>query len=309
MPTRVPSGAVAIVGAVPITLASVEQWLPSSLARPPAYAGCVAVGRAKCAREYRAAVKETVSSLIGAQWLLQESRAEGIDEAVLDRLVSQRTAKARPQSGMTRADLAFQARLEVIAEALKRRHSDPSASVTGAQVARYYAAHSSRFVNPPVRHTLMVVTHSLVGALRARAALARGESWGAVAKRWSVNSSAIIGGAFAVVGGAQSRALEHAVFAAKRGRIVGPVQALSAPAARSDDYYLFEVTGAQPGSAQPLAQVAGQIRETMIQELHARSWAAFAAAYEKRWSAHTLCASGYVVAECRNHRTVRGHGP
>jgi len=323
IPRRVPSGAVAVVGATPITAASLEHWLPilyreqaatestttRALPHRPAYTGCIAVLRARgerasesalraqCAQEYRTAVEETMSFLLRAQWLLQESRAEGINESVLNRLVSQRSAQAPPaaHTAMTGADIAFQARLDIITEALQSRHSK-AAPVTQAQVARYYTAHRSQFANPPVRHTLMVVTHSLTRALEARAALATGQRWSAVARRYSVDSSALIGGAFAVVGGEQFPALERAVFNAKRGRIVGPVKA-GAPIA---SYYLFEVTGADPGSPQSLAEVAAQIKQTLTQQLQQRSWAAFSSAYERRWTARTLCASGYLASECRN---------
>jgi len=211
---------------------------------------------------------------------------------------------------MSSEDIVFQARLDVISEALQSRHSDMTPSVTGAQVARYYAAHRSQFSNPAVRKTLMLVTHSLASVLKARAELASGQSWSTVAKRWSVDSSAQIGGAFAVVEGQQSPALQRAVFAAERGRIVGPVKAPPEAGAPVATYYLFEVTGARPGSPQPLSEVATQIKQTLTQQLQQQAWASFSSAYEKRWTARTLCAPGYVVAVCRNYAaTTSGREP
>jgi hypothetical protein len=304
VPGRVPRGAVAIVGAVPITTASFQHWLP--LVRQSEMAeGNATVGR-------KQASEATDSYLVRAQWFLQESRAEGINESVLNRLVAERTAHANPaaRTGMSSEDIAFEARLDVISEALRSRHSDITASVTSSQVMRYYAAHRSQFANPAVRRTRMVVTHSLASALQARAALAGGQSWALVAKRWSVDSSALIGGAFAVVAGQQSPALEHAVFTARRGSVVGPVEAPPAAGAPVTTYYLFNVTGARPGSPQPLSQVTAQIKQTLTQQLQQRAWASFSSAYEKRWRARTLCAPGYVVAECRNYAaTTPGHEP
>jgi PPIC-type PPIASE domain len=302
-PARVPAGAVAIVGSTPITVASFEHWLPI-VQQGVAAEGTAAAGR-------KQAGEATVSFLVRAEWLLQESGAEGINETVLNRLVSQQTAHGKAENGMTRADVAYRARLAIITEALQSRHSDTAASVSGAQVAHYYAAHRAQFVNPPVRDTLMVVTHSLARALKARAALGAGQRWAAVAKRYSVDSSALIGGAFAVVGGEQSPALERAVFTAERGRTVGPVKAPPAAGAPVATYYLFEVTGARPGSPQLVSEVAAQIKQTLTQQLQQRSWAAFSGAYDKRWTARTLCAPGYVVAECRNAAaaTTRGREP
>jgi hypothetical protein len=296
VPVRVPAGAIATVGSTPVTTASFEHWL--SIARQSeAAAGNTAIGR-------KQASEATVSYLVRAQWLLQESRAEGINESVLNRLGAERAAHNSPtaRAGLSREDIALQARLDVISEALQSRHSDTTASVTSSQIARYYATHRSQFSNPAVRKTLIVVTHSLASALQARAALVHGESWRAVAKRWSVDSSAQIGGAFAVVAGQQSPVLERAVFTARQGQVVGPVKAPPAAGILPvTTYYLFKVAGAHPGSPQPLSQVATQIKQTLTQQLQQQAWAAFSSAYEKRWTARTLCAPGYVVAACRNY--------
>jgi hypothetical protein len=202
---------------------------------------------------------------------------------------------------MTAADLAFQVRLDIVAEALQSRHTDVPVSVTGAQVAHYYAAHRALFTNPPVRYTRMVVTHSLAAGLQAKAAITHGGRWAMVARRFSVDSSALNGGAFSVVAGVQPPALQRAVFAARRRTIVGPVRALPSAGPPIPTYYLFEVIGARPGSQQPLAQVATQIRQTVTGELQERSWAAFGRAFVQRWTARTLCASTYVVRGCRNY--------
>jgi hypothetical protein len=329
VPRRVPRGAVAIVGAAPITATSFRHWLvivykgrvatgPASerpVPDPPGYPRCIATRRAAgarvsdgvlrpaCASEYREAAADTVSFLIRAQALVQESQAEGINESVLNRLVSQRAAHVAPpaQSGMTAADFAFQVRLDIVAEALQSRHTDVPVSVTSAQVARYYAAHRALFTNPSVRYTRMVVTHTLAGALQARAAITHGGRWATVARRFSADSSALNGAAYSVVAGVQPAALERAAFAARRRTIIGPVRAPPSAGPPISTYYLFEVIGARPGSQQPLAQVATQIKQTVTEELRQRSWAAFTGAFVQRWAARTLCAPGYVVRGCRNY--------
>jgi parvulin-like peptidyl-prolyl isomerase len=298
-PRSVPPGAVAIVGAVPVTTASIDHWVAILSKAQPA-AGTTAGTR-------REAVQRVVSFLVKAQWLLQESHTERINQSVLNKLVSQQTANAQqsPQSRMTRSDLAFQARLNLVAEALQSRHA--TVSVRSPGIARYYATHRSQLVNPAVRDTLMVVTHDRASAQRARAALAAGQPWAAVAKRSSIDSSALNGGAYAVVEGVQSPALVHAVFAARPGQLTGPVRATPAAQPNVSDYYLFKVTGGHPASPQPLAQVTAQIRQTLTAQQRPRALAVFTREYELRWRARTLCAPGYVVAECRNAvTTTRG---
>jgi parvulin-like peptidyl-prolyl cis-trans isomerase-like protein len=298
-PRHVPSGAVAIVAATPVTVTSFEHWLPII------QRGRVTEGATKFAR--RQAIKETMSFLVKAQWLLQESRAEGINELVVNRLVAKQMLQAQPQAGMTSADVAFQARLNVIADALQIRHS--KAAVTQTQVTGYYAAHRSQFVERAVRDTLMVVTDTRSAALTARAALARGEPWAAVAKRWSLDSSALNGGRYAVAKGVQSAMLVRAVFAARQGAVVGPVKAPSAAEPATYDYYLFKVTRGWPASSEPLAQVAAQIRRTLTEQEREQALAAFTRAYESRWRSRTLCGSGYLAPECHNHDATRGRAP
>jgi hypothetical protein len=291
VPRRVPSGAVATVGASPVTVAALTHWLPFVDAGQNPRRGSGA--------GHRRAVSDTVAFLIRAQWLLQESRSEGINQSVLNGLVSERAAHVQAKGGMTRADASFRARLDLIAEALQHRnnHAPP---VTQAQVAAYYTRHGAQYTVPAVRNTVMVLTHNRVAALAARVELARGDSWAAAAKRWSEDSSKLTGGAYNIAEGAQAPALVRAAFAARRGRIVGPIEVAKHFGGPVATYYLFEVTGGRPRSREPLSKVAGQIRETLTEQQRERSLIAFTRAYERRWRSRTLCAPGYIVAQCGN---------
>ncbi len=288
-PNRVPRGDVAIVGASPVTTTSFEHWLPI-VKRGEAATG-----------SHQQAVDDTVSFLVRAQWLLQESRAEGINMAVLNKLVAERTAGQRPQDGKTSADSAFQARLDVIAEALQSRHTNVPVDVTTAEIARYYAAHKAQFVLPASRPILVVGTETLANAVAARAALLSGQTWAKVAKEYSDEPSDVLGGRSSVVEHDAAPAMERAVFAAKQGRIIGPLR-IRSESSPSSSYYIFEATSrARPGSQQTLTQVGPQIKQALTKERQQEAWASFSKAYEKRWTARTLCANGYVVRECRNY--------
>lgn len=293
MPTRVPPGSVAIVGAVPVTTTSFRHWLPIILHRP-AVAG---LGQ----RRHRFAAEQTVAFLVKAQWLQQEASAEGVNESALGRLVEQRTVGAQAPSGTSRADVALQARLDIIAEALRERHRSATAA-TQAEAAAYYARHRSQFRSPAVRDTLMVVTHARSDALAAKAALARGERWANVARRFSEDSSALAGGAYAVVEGVQPASLWHAASAARRNELVGPIEAPQVGGPPALTYYLFEVVAVHRPVQQPLGAVAGQLRTTLTEQTAERAFAAFTSAYERRWRSRTLCAPRYLVPACRNAR-------
>jgi foldase protein PrsA len=333
-----PGGVVAEVQGAPVTAASVRHWMgiaynqldPSPdhqlLPAPPTYATCVAalrtlpgpgsrwperVLRAQCAHSYAMARSDAVSFLVKAQWLSQEGNTQHvrISSSAVSSAVAQAITQQHPgpgvfqqflaKTGMSKADFSLSVRLNAIGEALQKKYTMAAVSVTPGQVARYYRTHLSQYAIPPSRLTLMVVTGNMGSALKAKAALRSGQGWRAVAKRYSVDSSKIVGGAFAVVPGEQDPRLVHAAFSAARGRIEGPVRVpQSSGFGGGSLYYVFKVTGGDAGSQQPLAKVASQIRQTLTEQLRQRSIGSFMSAYEKRWKARTRCRPGYVVQAC-----------
>jgi foldase protein PrsA len=330
-----PTGVVAAVQSTPITAASFRDWfeiayneiglLPGhhSLPSPPAYATCVTTLRAlskqpstmlrsKCEHNYGLARTDAIGFLIRAQWLLQEASAQhvNISSSTLNKAVAQAIKQQYPQpsafqtflakTGMTRADFSFRVRLNTVADTLQSM-GNPPVTVSAAQVAHYYRANMSQYLIPPSLTTLMLVTHTQASALKARAALLSGESWAAVANRYSVDSSKKVGGEFAVVRGQQDPNLEHAAFSAPRGRIEGPVRARQ-PAVLGGGslYYVFKVTGGTSGSQKPLSKVAPEIKQTLTQRGRQQSLTSFVNKYRQRWKARTRCRAGYVIPECRN---------
>ena len=289
VPTRVPAGAVAVVSAAPVTLTSFAHWL--AVRERSATTGASAAS-------HRRARQATIAYLVKAQWLIQEARAEGINDATVRPRVAQRIAVAPAAGGPTAADLTFEARLDVLAEALSARHRE--ARVTRSQVAAFYAAHLGRYRRPAVWNTLMIVTATRSASLAARAALARGKPWAAVAQRFSEDPSALNGGAYNLVEGVHAPALVRAATSARRGAIIGPVEAHPAAQPDTTDYYVFTVTGKRPGAEQPLSQVAPEIGRTLGELAAQHALAAFERAYERQWRERTLCAPGYIVPECRN---------
>jgi foldase protein PrsA len=287
-PLVVPRGAVAIVARTPIERVSLERWTAlfghggSSLA---------------------AARAAALSFLIKAQWLEGEAREEGIDPAVVDRLVARQLAGApKPGAGGTHAEQALRARLDLIIVALEEHHrtiSGPGA----AAVAAYYRAHRSKYTLPPVRHTLLIAAPSRAAALRARAALRRGEPWAKMADRFSADSSAAVGGRYAVVAGVSAPPLVRLAFHSPYGRLLGPVAATPTNATKPD-YYLLEVLGADPARLQTLAEVKSEIRETLTEARSQAALEAYEATFARRWRARTLCAPGHLVRQCGNP-----HGP
>lgn len=290
VPTRVPAGVVAVVGAAPVTAASLRHWL--------AIAEYAHTHLPAVPVNHRRALQSTLAFLIKAQWLLQEGHAEGIDQAAIGRLARQRST-ARPPIGMTPADVTLQERLDLTSEALSQRHRK-APPIARAQAAAYYAAHHTRYRTPAVWKTLMIITRARSAALAAKRAVEHNQPWATVARRYSQDSSVLNGGAYNILESAAPLPLVHAARTAHPGQLVGPIQAQPSAQPETTAYYLFKVTGEQPGTQQPLTTVAAEIKQTLAEQAAQHALAAFERVYEWQWRERTLCAPGYIVPECRN---------
>lgn len=338
-PDRPTGPVVARVGGTPITVASYRHWMAVAynqlgvlpgrqpVPQPPRYERCVAtlraqpgphnpirVLRSRCAHDYALARSDAIAFLVRAQWLLKEGAAHGvrISSADLGSAVSEQIKQRYPaagafakflaKTGMTRADFRFSVQVNMIADRLQAQ-STTVPNVSTAQVASYYRAHpETHYSTPPRRLTLVVVTRTRAPALRAKAALRSGQPWARVAKRYSEDSSKLVGGAFAVVPGIQNPRLVHAVFSSPRGVLEGPVATPAVAAIGGGSlYYVYKVTGAQAGTRQSLVEAASQIKRTLVQQRQQQALAHFTNAYTARWRARTHCSRGYVVhAVCGN---------
>lgn len=289
VPKRVPPGAVAVVGSASISRHDFDHWLAIMRREHP---------RA----DARAAA---LAFLIKAKWLEQQADQEGVDHAALATLVDRSLAGSKPLDGsLTRLDQRLRARTDLIAEALQRRHSAVPGKVGHAAVVRYYRTHRSQFKVPAVHHTLVIVTRQPRTAREARAALERGRPWATVARRYSIDSSAAIGGRYAVAAGTSPPSIVRAAGRAPQGRLVGPLRAV-ALAEGQPRYYLFRVTRTTPARQQTLAQVAAQIRQTLRSQESAKALDDFESAFRSRWRMRTLCAPNYVVPQCGNYAASR----
>lgn len=286
-PHRVPANAVAIVSQTPITSRSLARLLrirrqgePSTLASDRA-----------------------LSYLIEAQWVLQEAESEGINRSVLDQLVARQVDGPHPPpvTPVTRNERVFQTRVQIVAMALRRRHSRASGHIGSHEISRYFATHRSQFTVPAVQMTRMIVTHRRGTALRARAALKRARDWAMVARRFSTDSSAVNGGAYAIPADGSPTKLVRRAFAAPPGRLIGPLRAPPAAGRPLPTFYLFKVINTRPQRPQPIVAISGQIRQILIEKHRQRALRAFERSFKRRWRTRTLCAAAYLVPLCHNY--------
>ncbi len=130
----------------------------------------------------------------------------------------------------------------------------------------------------------------------ARQALADGDSWRSVARRYSTDSaSRQEGGALKdVTKGTQDAGLERALFGADEGEVVGPVRT-------SLGFYVVEVDDITEATQQTLEESRATIRTSLVQQKQQTALEAFEKEYVDEWREKTECRDGYEVPDlCGN---------
>lgn len=263
--------------------------------------------KAACKSEYTALQDQVLQFLISSQWIQGESAERGVK--VTDAEVAKQFATTKKQSfpkdadyqkflvssGMTEPDLLFRVKLDTLSNKLRAAIVKGKDQVPPAQIAAYYAKNKARFAQPERRDLRIVLTKTEAKAKQARKQLDAGKSFASVAKTFSIDqaSKGQGGKLLAVAKGQQEKALDAAVFAAKQGKLVGPVKT-------QFGYYVFRVSKITPASQQPLAQASPTIKQLLASQNQQKALDAFVKDFTKRWTAKTTCKDGFVSQNCKN---------
>jgi foldase protein PrsA len=261
----------------------------------------------QCKTEYDTLKREVMQFLIQAEWVQQEAdkRDIKVTDASVRKSFEQQKKQAFPtdkaykqfltSSGMTEDDILFRVELSQLQEKLTKKVTDDSAKVSTADVEEYYDKNKTRFAQPSRRDLRVVLTKTEAKADEARAALESGESWATVAKKYSIDeASKAVGGALnGVAKGQQDKALEDAIFAARKGELEGPVKT-------QFGWYVFEVKKINPASQQSLDQARDTIRNLLKSERQQKALDTFIKDFRQDYKDKTKCADDYRVAECEN---------
>ncbi|MEA2331281.1 MAG: foldase protein PrsA [Thermoleophilaceae bacterium] len=291
---------------------------------PPDFTKCVAAkkkapvaqGQAKqsdaqlekqCKTEFDTLKREVMQFLIQAEWVQQEADKRDIkvsDKAVQKSFNDQKkqafpTDKAYKQflktSGMTEEDILFRVKLDQLQQKLTQKVTQDAKKVSDADIQEYYDKNEKRFEQPERRDLRVVLTKTEDKANEARQALESGQSWKDVAKEFSIDeaSKAQAGKLAAVAKGQQDKALEDAVFAAKKGELQGPVKT-------QFGWYVFEVEKITEASQQSLEQSKDTIRNLLRSERQQKALDGFIKDFREEYKDQTNCSDDYRVAECKN---------
>jgi parvulin-like peptidyl-prolyl isomerase len=261
----------------------------------------------QCQQEYSGLRDQVMQFLISAQWIQGEAKDQGIKvtDADVNKRFQQTKKQSFPketdyqkflkQSGMTQEDILFRVRLDALSSKIRDKVTKDKSKVTDAQVTTYYNKNKKRFAQPERRDLRIVLTKTLPQALAAKKALQGGQSWKAVAKKYSTDQSTKNTGGqlLAVTKGQQDRTFENAAFKAPKNKVLGPVKT-------QFGYYVFEVSKITPASQQSLAQAKTTIHQLLVSQNQQKALNDFVKSFQKKWKDRTNCRKGYVTQDCSN---------
>ena len=262
--------------------------------------------KTQCKQEYEQLRDQVLQLLISFQWLEGEAAEQDIKvtDAEVKKAFEDQKKQSFPKdadyqkflkdSGQTEADLLLQVKADLLASKIRDKVVKGKDKVSDAQIEDFYNKNKARFAQPERRDLLVVLTKGEAKAKAAEKALKGGQSWKAVAKKYSIDeASKAQGGKLpAQAKGTLEKQLDEAVFKAEKGQLSGPVKT-------QFGFYLFEVTKIQKASQQTLAQAKETIRQTLQSQNQQKALESFSKEYSERWKEKTDCREGYVIQQCK----------
>src|SRR5215213_8205591 len=294
--------------------------------KPPKYTACInqkrktapkpAKGKPKvtdgqlkkqCEQEYDALRDQVLQLLVSFEWIEGEAKAQNIkvsDKEIQKTFDKQKKeafpkeedfAKFLKDSGQTEKDILKRVRLDTLSNKIREKVTKGKDKVSDAEITAYYNKNKERFAQPERRDLRIVLTKGEAKAKQAKKALDDGQSFKTVAKKYSIDqASKAQGGKLpAVAKGQQEKALDAAIFKAKKGALTGPVKT-------QFGYYLFEVMKVAKASQQTLAQAKPTIKQTLASQNQQKALDKFVKSFRKRWKEKTDCREGYRTQDCKN---------
>jgi foldase protein PrsA len=257
--------------------------------------------KAECQQEYTTKRGETQQFLITAAWI--EGEAADRDVKVSDAEVKKRFDTERQRSfpkdkvyvaflkasANTQENLLYRTKIAMLSEKLREKVLKGTDKVSDAQIANYYNKNKIRFAVPETRDVRIVLTKTEAQAKKAKSALDGGQSFKAVAAKYSIDQATKDSGGVrkGVPKGQQEKSLDTAEFTAPKNKIVGPVKT-------QFGYYVFQVTQITPRKQQPLStESKASIKKLLINQQQQTTLDKFVKGFEKKWKDRTVCQKGY----------------
>ena len=294
---KVPQGAIATVGGVPITKAQFDQYINQAKASAgqngqPAFPS---PGTAT----YNRYAAEIVNYLVAQQVVLnaaKDAKVTVTDTQVQSQLQAiaaqyggtQKMYAAAQKAGMNAAQLKTYIKNSLAGQKLYQKIIGNVAPTT-AQMQTYYNANKSQFDQPATRTVRHVLVKTKAEALKVQALLAADNTtanWVKVAKKYSTDTGTKSSGGNLgpIHKGQMVKPFEDAAFAAK-------LDTVSAPVHSQYGWHVLEVTKITPAKKSTFASAKASIKSTLTSQMQSNTWKNWLAKEQK--AATILYAAGF----------------
>ena len=335
----VPGNSVADVAGNPITTQAFNHWMyvvaKSQAAQqpgapvivpndPPDFNNCIAEVRKEipslaktktatlrtdCKQLFTSLSSQVMDFLIKAYWYQADAAKQHVKvtDAEVEKAFTTAKKQTFPsaaqyntfltQTGQTTADVVYRFKINTVLQKLVAKYTKP---VTQADIVAYYNNHQSQFGTPQSRNMRIVLTKTAAQADAAKKAISSGQSWNAVAKKYSIdpttkNSGGLLTG---VTQGQQDAALTEAAFSAPVNTLLGPVKG-------QFGFYVLEVTKINASTHTALSQASASIRQTLTTTEQQTAQTTVDSHAKKDWMSQTTCRSTYSMADCKGYKAPK----
>lgn len=249
-----------------------------------------------CNTEYVTTQNSAMQQLVNLNWIKGEADRRGIKirKAELARelntiITQQFQGQAGyktflAQSGFNQADIdlnmvAQVGQTKIVAD-LQKEVKEP----TDAQVKAYFEQKKSTYVQPETRDLRLIKAKDEATANLAKAAIEKGDSWTATAKKYSTDAASKDQGGKVLATTADQQPPEFGanVFKAKKNELVGPIKT-------SLGWYVVKVQNINAEKQPVYAELKDQLKQALASEQQQKSVDSFKKLFLARWAGRTTC--------------------
>ncbi len=252
----------------------------------------------QCEEQYEQISNQAMQNGINQRWIQAEAESRGLDIRKAELELELKNAIATQfqneagykqflkQSGFTPDDVKFilagnVAQKKIVAE-LQESVKEP----TDIEVRRYFESKRDTYVQPETRDLRLIKAKNEADAKAAKAALAAGQSWTDVAKKYSTDAATKDQGGKVLATTADQQPPEFGgtVFKAKSGELLGPIKT-------SLGWYIVKVQNINEEKQPVFKELEPQLKQALQQENQQKALNRFRSLFLARWAARTSCDS------------------
>ncbi len=252
----------------------------------------------QCEEQYEQIRNTAMQQMINLNWIQGEAERRGIEfrkaevARELNNIITQQFQgqegykRFLTQSGLTKEDVELNVigqlgQQKIVAE-LQESVKEP----TAIEVERYFNSKRETYVQPETRDLRLIKAKNEADAKAAKAALEAGQSWTAIAKKYSNDAATKDQGGKVLATTADQQPPEFGgtVFKAKTGELLGPIKT-------SLGWYIVKVQNINKEKQPVFKELEPQLKQALQQENQQTALNRFRTLFLARWAARTTCDS------------------